>query len=223
MTPPRSRLRIVEGSCIGVPHPLGEEPRTDNTVEDAVPSGGGPIAMGKPIKQVVREFGHARSHRPQGPQAESLSPAHRRRPGNGPPRCSGRSATIDRILADDEDALPPSSASTRRRRSIADSATSRGTAASMSRSSVTSRPHRRREPRAFIPLGHLPGRPRGRLRPHPRRLPRRPQARAVPGGDLGVLQRPGRAGCRRADRGRARRDGRGLRVLRGRPSRSLVG
>ena len=109
-----------------------------------------------------------------------------------------------------------------------DSATSRGTAASMSRSSVTSGPTVVASRETFHPAGapSPAGRLEAELRAHPRRLPRRPQGScAVPGGDLGVLQRPVRAGRlpSRADRGRARRDGRGLRVLRGRPSRSPGG
>ena len=51
--------------------------------------------------------------------------------------------------------------------------------------------HRREPPRDLHPAGPRPRRPaRGRLRPHPRRLPRRPPARARPGHRLGLLQRP---------------------------------
>ena len=110
---------------------------------------------GKPIKQIVREFGHARNtvrkalRQPQpGPP-----PATRERPA---PVLGPFHATIDRILADDEDA-PPKQRHTASQiyRRLRDESGYRGVYVQVQR---YVRAHRRRERETFIPLGHLPGR-----------------------------------------------------------------
>ena len=66
--------------------------------------------------------------------------------------------------------------------------------------------------------------PRSRFRPYPRRFPRRPPARSVPGYDLGLLQLPLRPGSAlRAHRGDPRRHGQRPSSSSARPQGSLVG
>ena len=118
-----------------------------------MPSGGA-HRDGKSIKQIVREFGHVRN------TVRKVL----RQPLPGPlPATRDRSApvlgpfheTIERILADDENA-PPKQRHTAAQiyRRLRDEQGYRGVYAQVQR---YVRAHRRRERETFIPLGHLPG------------------------------------------------------------------
>ena len=141
---------------------------------------------GMSIRQISRQFGHTRKTvRHVLNHAEPPAPTNRDRKA---PRLLGPvEPIIDRILADDEEA--PDQAAAHRRPDP--SSPPRG--ARLSRRLCPGPTLRPQAPPAASRDLHPPrpsagATPRGRLRPHPRRFPRRSQARPVPRRRLGLLE-----------------------------------
>ena len=173
-----------------------------------------------------RDRPHLPSLAPQGPRRSSPSPSPSPTPAAKPPPApvlGSFHAVIDAILAADEDA-PPKQRHTAMQvfRRLRDE---HGYTRRLRPGPPLRRQAPPRPPRDLHPAGPRP-RPAagGRLRPHPRRFPRRPPPGAGADRRLGLLQlrlRPGPA--HRAHRGHPGRHGRGLRLLRLRAARGLVG